>query len=47
MRAQAFILEHGRGLNNASEVYRLPADEEEMERLRESPSIVLDRMDSI
>jgi hypothetical protein len=38
MRAQAFILEYGRGLNNNSEVYRLPADEEEMERLREYPS---------
>ena len=35
MRAQAFILEYGRGVNNSSEVYRLPADDEEMERLRE------------
>jgi len=34
MRAQSFILEHGRGLNSASDVYRLPADEEEMERLQ-------------
>jgi|SRR3984957_7681990 len=35
MRAQAFIQEYGRGYNNYSEVYRLPADEEELERLRE------------
>jgi hypothetical protein len=35
MRAQAFILEYGRGLNNRSEVYRLPADDQEIERLRE------------
>jgi hypothetical protein len=41
MRAQAFILEYGRGLNNNSDVYRLPADEEEMERLREYSLIVL------
>jgi len=37
MRAQAFILEYGRGINNYSEVYRLPADDEEMDRLRELP----------
>jgi len=35
MRAQAFILEYGRGVNNYSEVYRLPADDQEIERLRE------------
>ncbi|KAJ3879675.1 hypothetical protein F5051DRAFT_451309 [Lentinula edodes] len=33
MRAQAFKHEYGRGLNNYSEVYRLPADDEELERL--------------
>lgn len=33
MRAQAFKQEFGRGLNNYSEVYRLPADEEELDRL--------------
>lgn len=33
MRAQAFKQEFGRGLNNYSEVYRLPADDEELDRL--------------
>ena len=33
MRAAAFRQEYGRGLNNYSEVYRLPADEEELARL--------------
>jgi hypothetical protein len=33
LRAQAFKQEYGRGINNYSEVYRLPADEEELERL--------------
>ncbi|KAJ3717267.1 hypothetical protein DFJ43DRAFT_1099560 [Lentinula guzmanii] len=33
MRAQAFKHEYGRGLNNYSEVYRLPADDEELDRL--------------
>lgn len=33
VRAQAFRYEHGRGVNNYSEVYRLPADDEEVERL--------------
>jgi len=32
-RAQAYKHEYGRGLNNYSEVYRLPADEEELSRL--------------
>ncbi|KAF5374969.1 hypothetical protein D9758_000509 [Tetrapyrgos nigripes] len=32
-RAQAYKHEFGRGLNNYSEVYRLPADDEELERL--------------
>lgn len=38
LRANAFRHEYGRGLNNYSEVYRLPADDEELERLGESPS---------
>ncbi|KAH7922843.1 S-adenosyl-L-methionine-dependent methyltransferase [Leucogyrophana mollusca] len=33
LRAQAFRHEYGRGLNNYSEVYRLPADDEELDRL--------------
>jgi hypothetical protein len=33
IRAQAFKQEFGRGLNNYSEVYRLPADDEELDRL--------------
>ncbi|GJE88807.1 methyltransferase domain-containing protein [Phanerochaete sordida] len=33
MRINAFRQEYGRGLNNYSEIYRLPADEEELERL--------------
>lgn len=33
LRAQAFKHEYGRGLNNYSEVYRLPADDEERQRL--------------
>jgi hypothetical protein len=33
LRAQAIAHEHGRGVNTSSEVYRLPADEEEVERL--------------
>ena len=33
IRAAAYRHEYGRGLNNYSEVYRLPADEEELERL--------------
>ncbi|EIW87092.1 S-adenosyl-L-methionine-dependent methyltransferase [Coniophora puteana RWD-64-598 SS2] len=32
-RAQAFRTEYGRGLNNYSEVYTLPADDEEIDRL--------------
>lgn len=37
LRVNAFRHEFGRGLNNYSEVYRLPADEEELERLGELP----------
>ncbi|KAI0094532.1 hypothetical protein BDY19DRAFT_901695 [Irpex rosettiformis] len=33
LRAAAYRHEYGRGLNNYSEVYSLPADEEELERL--------------
>ncbi|KAG6333269.1 hypothetical protein ID866_5821 [Astraeus odoratus] len=33
LHAQAYRQEYGRGLNNYSDVYRLPADEEELERL--------------
>ena len=33
LRAQAYRQEYGRGLNNYSDVYRLPADDEELERL--------------
>ena len=33
VRAQSYRLEHGRGVNNYCEVYRLPADEEEIARL--------------
>jgi len=33
MRAQAYKKEYGRDLNNYSDVYQLPADEEELERL--------------
>lgn len=33
VRAQSYRYEHGRGVNNYSEVYRLPADDEEVERL--------------
>ena len=34
MREAAYREEYGRHLNNYSEVYRLPADTEELERLR-------------
>ncbi|KAG2022763.1 hypothetical protein CC2G_000488 [Coprinopsis cinerea AmutBmut pab1-1] len=33
IRAAAYREEHGRHLNNYSDVYRLPADQEELERL--------------
>ena len=33
LRASAYREEYGRGINNYSEVYRLPADDEEFERL--------------
>jgi hypothetical protein len=33
LRAASYRQEYGRGLNNYSEVYRLPADDEELDRL--------------
>ena len=39
IRAAAYRHEYGRGLNNYSEVYSLPADEEELERLGEQKSM--------
>lgn len=35
VRAQAIREEHGRGVNNYSDVYLLPADDEEVDRLSE------------
>jgi hypothetical protein len=40
LRAASYRQEYGRGLNNHSEVYRLPADDEELERLG-TPSVKL------
>lgn len=39
MQAQIYRQEYGRGLNNYSDVYRLPADEEELDRLGLFPRI--------
>ena len=39
MQANIYRQEYGRGLNNYSDVYRLPADEEELERL--GPSLLI------
>ncbi|KAJ7170294.1 hypothetical protein C8R43DRAFT_876010 [Mycena crocata] len=44
IRAQAFKEEHGRQLNNCSEVYRLPADKEELDRLNKQHDMFLDVM---
>jgi hypothetical protein len=33
LRAASYRQEYGRGLNNYSEIYRLPADDEEFDRL--------------
>ena len=33
LRAASYRQEYGRGLNNYSEVYRLPADDDELDRL--------------
>jgi hypothetical protein len=38
LREQATILEYGRGVNSQSDVYRLPADDLEVERLRKFQS---------
>ena len=40
LRVNAYRHEYGRGLNNYSEVYRLPADDEELERLGGSLMII-------
>jgi len=44
MREQIYKEEFGRNLNNYSDVYRLPADEEELERLDNQHAMLLDIM---
>ncbi|KAF7347471.1 hypothetical protein MVEN_01503200 [Mycena venus] len=44
MRAQAFKQEYGRELNNYSEVYRLPADDEELDRLNKQHEMFIEVM---
>ncbi|KAJ7292900.1 hypothetical protein C8J57DRAFT_1267514 [Mycena rebaudengoi] len=44
MRAQATRQEYGRELNNYSEVYRLPADDEELDRLNKQHEMFLEVM---
>ncbi|KAF8807992.1 S-adenosyl-L-methionine-dependent methyltransferase [Phlegmacium glaucopus] len=44
MRDQIYKQEYGRNLNNYSDVYRLPADEEELERLDKQHTILADAM---
>ncbi|KAG5647661.1 hypothetical protein DXG03_008384 [Asterophora parasitica] len=44
IRAQAFKQEFGRGINNYSEVYRLPADEEELDRLEKQHQMFMEVM---
>ncbi|KAJ7116793.1 hypothetical protein C8R43DRAFT_1038078 [Mycena crocata] len=44
IRAQAFKQEYGRELNNYSEVYRLPADDEELDRLNKQHDMFVDIM---
>ena len=39
VRAQSFKHEYGRDLNNYSEVYQLPADDEELERLSQLTNV--------
>jgi hypothetical protein len=41
IRAASYRHEYGRGLNNYSEVYQLPADDEELERLGNASVILL------
>ncbi|KAJ7687416.1 hypothetical protein B0H17DRAFT_1070141 [Mycena rosella] len=44
IRAQAFKQEYGRELNNYSEVYRLPADDEELDRLNKQHDMFVELM---
>ncbi|KAF8204302.1 hypothetical protein K438DRAFT_1580170 [Mycena galopus ATCC 62051] len=44
MREQAFKSEYGRELNNYSEVYRLPADDEELDRLNQQHDMFIEVM---
>ncbi|KAF7337605.1 hypothetical protein MSAN_02233800 [Mycena sanguinolenta] len=44
MREQAFKREFGRELNNYSEVYRLPADDEELDRLNQQHEMFIEIM---
>ncbi|KAJ7492216.1 hypothetical protein FB451DRAFT_1551624 [Mycena latifolia] len=44
MRAQVFKQEYGRELNNYSEVYRLPADDEELDRLNQQHEMFVEVM---
>ncbi|KAF8167467.1 S-adenosyl-L-methionine-dependent methyltransferase [Crassisporium funariophilum] len=44
LRAQIYKQEYGRDLNNYSDVYRLPADEEELERLNQQHTMFVDIM---
>lgn len=41
LRAQAIRVEHGRGVNNYSDVYLLPADDDEVNRLSEYLALIL------
>jgi hypothetical protein len=41
VRAASYRHEYGRGLNNYSEVYQLPADDEELDRLGTAPAELL------
>lgn len=44
MQNQIYKQEYGRNLNNYSDVYRLPADEEELERLDKQHTVIVDIM---
>ncbi|TFY63310.1 hypothetical protein EVJ58_g3330 [Rhodofomes roseus] len=44
LRAASYRREYGRGINNYSEVYRLPADDEEFERLDQQHIIFMEVM---
>ncbi|KAF9011052.1 S-adenosyl-L-methionine-dependent methyltransferase [Cyathus striatus] len=44
LRSQVYKQEYGRDLNNYSEVYRLPADDEEMHRLEQQHLMFVDLM---